>query len=131
MTSLLDTNVLIRHFTGNPPEMARRATAFLHAAGARELVLVDLVFAEVIFVLQRVYKQPRTDVANMARAVLGLRAVHCSDASVLHRSVELFEHGLDFTDAYLVAVAEADGVPESVSFDRGNPNSPTVQRIEP
>lgn len=28
MTSLLDTNVLVRHFTGAPAEQAQRATAF-------------------------------------------------------------------------------------------------------
>ena len=27
MTAFLDTNVLIRHLTGDPPEMAARATA--------------------------------------------------------------------------------------------------------
>ena len=32
MTSFVDTNVLIRHLTGDPPEMAARATAALAAA---------------------------------------------------------------------------------------------------
>src|SRR4051794_2207304 len=52
LTVLLDTNVVIRHLTGDPPEMARRATQFL-AANA-DLVLIDVVLAECVYVLQSV-----------------------------------------------------------------------------
>jgi hypothetical protein len=44
LTAFVDTNVLIRHLTGDPPEMATRATAVL-ASGER-LLLADLVLAE-------------------------------------------------------------------------------------
>jgi predicted nucleic acid-binding protein len=44
MTAFVDTNVLVRHVTGDPPDRARRATAYL--AGADRLFLVDLVVAE-------------------------------------------------------------------------------------
>jgi hypothetical protein len=46
----LDTNVLIRHLTGDPPEMARRATAQL--ASGEPLLLADLVLAECVYVLE-------------------------------------------------------------------------------
>ena len=36
-----------------------------------------------------------------------------------------------FTDAYLLATAEADGIPEIASFDRGLRNVPGVRRIGP
>ena len=48
MTAFVDTNVLVRHLTGDPPEHVRRATAFL--ARADELLLLDLVTAEIVFV---------------------------------------------------------------------------------
>src|SRR5215510_6800082 len=35
-------NVVIRHFTGDPPAQARRATAYLKAAPAGELTLLDV-----------------------------------------------------------------------------------------
>lgn len=131
MTVLLDTNVLVRHFTGDPPDLARRATAFLRAAGPKELVLVDLVAAELVFVLQSVYQQPRAGVARLLRAVLGLPAVRCDTTLLLHRAVELYEAGRDFTDAYLIATAEAQSIPEIVSFDRGMRSVPGVRRVEP
>jgi predicted nucleic acid-binding protein len=129
--ALLDTNVLVRHFTGAPPEQARRATAFLRAAAPGELLLLDLVAAELVFVLQKVYREPRASVARLLRAVLALPAVHSDHSLLLHRSVELFDAGRDFTDAYMIATAEAQGIHAIVTFDRGIRGFPDVRRIEP
>ena len=50
MSTFVDTNVLIRHLTGDPPDMAAAATRFL--AEADDLLVVDLVIAEVVYVLE-------------------------------------------------------------------------------
>jgi len=131
VTALLDTNVLVRHFTGEPVDQARRATAFLRSAAPRELLLVDLVAAELVYVLQSVYQQPRVTVARLLRATLALPAVRCDSASLLYPTIERYETGRDFTDVYLIAAAEARAIPAIVSFDRGIRTSPDVRRIEP
>ncbi len=131
MTKLLDTNVLVRYFTGEPEDQARRATTFLSSAAPRELLLVDLVAAELVFVLQSVYRQPRATVTRLLWAVLALPAVRCDSSALLHRTIQLYETGRDFTDAYLIATAEEEGIPTIVSFDRGIRNIPRVQRSEP
>lgn len=131
MTALLDTNILVRHFTGAPPEQARRVSAFLRAAAPDQLLLADLVVAELVFVLQSVYRQPRATVARLVRAVLALPALRCDHARLLSRTIELYEAGQDFTDDYLVATAEAQGIPTIVSFDRGIRSYPNVRRMEP
>jgi len=59
MRALLDTNILIRHLTGDPPAQAKRATAYLGAD--HELVLTDLVLAEMVYVLESFYEVPRTE----------------------------------------------------------------------
>jgi len=46
MRALRDTNILVGHLTGDPPGHARRATAFF--AGDNELILTDLVLAELV-----------------------------------------------------------------------------------
>jgi predicted nucleic acid-binding protein len=131
VTALLDTNVLVRHFTGAPEDQARRATAFLRAAAPGELLLLDLVAAELVFVLKSVYRQPRAKVARLLRAVLVLPAVRSDHARLLHRTIELFEGGRDFTDAYLIASAEALDIDAIVSFDRGIRDLADLRRIEP
>jgi predicted nucleic acid-binding protein len=64
----LDTNVLIRHLTGAPPTHARRATAFL--GRAEELLLPDLIVAEVVYVLESFYEVERARVAELVRAII-------------------------------------------------------------
>ncbi len=123
---ILDTNILVRYFTGEPEDQAKRATTFLSSAAPRELLLVDLVAAELVFVLQSVYRQPRAAVTRLLLAVLALPAVCCDSASLLHRTIQLYEGGRHFTDAYLSAMAEAESIATIVNFDRGIRNIPGV-----
>ena len=130
MTAFVDTNVLIRHLTGDPPELAARAARYL--AGADELLLPDLILAEVGYVLESFYEAPRTQVATTLRAVLAYPAIRVLDADLLQRAVEIYEiHRLDFADAYLVASAERTGIGVIASFDRSIDRVATVHREEP
>jgi predicted nucleic acid-binding protein len=131
VTTLLDTNVLIRHFTGDPPDQARRATAYLQGSSAGEFLLLDLITAEMVFVLQRRYLQPRDTIAGMLRSTLALPAVRCENEALLHRAIELYEAGAGWADAYLVATAEHRGKLDIASFDRGIPRVPDSRRVEP
>jgi predicted nucleic acid-binding protein len=130
VTAFLDTNVLIRHLTGDPPELAARATAAL--AGGEELLLADLVLAECVYVLESFYEVPRERVAELMRAAIALPAIKTVDGSSLLRALEVYEvYRLDFAEAYLVAQAEATGVGEVLSFDKTIDRVNTVTRREP
>lgn len=130
MTAFLDTNVLVRHLTGDPPDQATRATAYLRRAEA--LLLPDLILAEAAYVLESFYEAPRAQVAEALRAVLAFPAIRVVDAELLLRAVEVYDtHRLDIADAYLVASAERTGVGEVATFDRGIDRVPTVRRVEP
>jgi len=131
VTALLDTNVLIRHLTGDPAHQAQRATAYLSTAAPGVLILLDPVTAEIVYVLQKVYQQPRHAIGRLIRSALGLPAIRCDNAARLYRTVELFELGMDFVDAYVLATAEVENIPEIVSFDRGIRPTGSVRRIEP
>lgn len=130
MSAFVDTNVLVRHLTGEPPDMARAATEFLRATDT--LYLTDLIAAELVYVLQSVYDVTRPQIAATLRALLALRPVVTVDAPVLLRATEVFENdGLDFAEAYLVATAESTGVGAIASFDRSIDPIPSIRRIEP
>jgi predicted nucleic acid-binding protein len=130
VTAFVDTNILVRHLTGDPPAMARRATRYLEQADA--LLLPDLVLAEIAFVLESYYEAPRVVVAEALRAILAFPAIGVLDAELLARSIEVYEvHRLDFADAYLVACAERTGVGVIASFDRSIDRVGTVRREEP
>ena len=130
MTALVDTNILIRHLTGDPPEQASRASRYLKQA--EQLLLPDLILAEVAYVLESYYEVERSQVAEALRSILAFRAIRVVDAALLYRTVELYEvQRLDVADAYLVATAERTGVGVVASFDRGIDRVGTIRREEP
>lgn len=130
VTAFVDTNVLVRHLTGDPPSQAAKATALLQRAD--ELLLPDLILAEVAYVLESFYETPRNQVADTLRAVLAFPAIRVVDAELLLRATEVYDtHRLDFADAYLVASAERTGVMEIISFDRAIDRVRTVRRTDP
>ena len=130
MTSFVDTNVLVRHLTGDPPAMATRATAFL--ANEPELYLADLVVAETIYVLESFYKAPRKQIAEAMRSLVAMRSMVTVDPALLVRAIEVYEvERIDFAGAYLVACAESTGIRRVASFDRTLDRITTVERIEP
>ena len=129
MTAFVDTNVLVRHLTGDPPAQARRATRFLSTGGP--IVLLDLVAAELMYVLTSFYELPRAEAAGSLRDIVTSDEVLVDDEVLLLRAIEVFETTrLAFVDAYLVAAAERSGG-DVVSFDRGIDRVGTVRRIEP
>jgi predicted nucleic-acid-binding protein len=121
---------VIRHLTGDPPEMAARATAAL--AGDQDLLLTDLVLAECVYVLESFYEVERPRVADLMRSAIGLRTIKTVDPAALLRALEVYEiDRLDFAEAYLVAQAEATGVNAILSFDRSIDRIETVTRRQP
>lgn len=130
MTAFVDTNVLVRHLTGDPPDMATRATRYL--ARADELLLADLIAAETVYVLESFYDVPRSEVARLIRAILAFPAIRALDPALLLRALEVYETlHVDFAEAYLVASAEFAGVDDIASFDHDLDRVTTVNRIEP
>ncbi|HXR32015.1 MAG TPA: PIN domain-containing protein [Solirubrobacterales bacterium] len=129
LTVLLDTNVVIRHLTGDPPAMARRATRLLSTG--TELVLTDLVLVECVYVLESYYEVERGRVAELMRAALAVPTI-VSDSELLLRALEVYEvERLDFAEAYLVAAAEFTGVRSIASFDRAIDRVTSVERLVP
>jgi predicted nucleic acid-binding protein len=127
---LVDTNVLIRHLTGDPPAQARRATRFLEQS--EELVYTDVIVAETVSVLESFYSVPRHDVAGLMRAIVASPTIVVSDELLILRAIEVYEMDrLDFAEAYLVATAERHGIDAIASFDTAIDRVPTVRRVEP
>jgi len=130
VSAFVDSNVLIRHLTGDPQDLAVRATAFL--ADADELLLPDLIVAEVVYVLESFYEVPPEEVAPLVRSVVAYPSIRTLDSALLLRALEVYETTrIDFAEAYLVASAETAGVTDIASFDRDLDRVRSVNRIEP
>jgi predicted nucleic-acid-binding protein len=131
---IIDANVLLRHFTGQPTDQARRATSCLRKAPPRSLLLLDVQVAELVYVLERLYLTPRAEIATLLGAALGLAAVVVDDEPTLRRGLALYEQQrMHWADAYMISSAEGRGIASVVSFDRFDAKLKglTVSRREP
>ncbi len=130
MSAFVDTNVLVRHLVGDPPKMAARATAYLQRES--ELLVADLIVAEMIYVLESFYEVTRPEISEAMRALIVMESVNVVDAPLLLRAVEIYEYDrLDFAEAYLIASAESTGVMQVASFDRSIDRVKSITRVEP
>jgi predicted nucleic-acid-binding protein len=128
LIAYVDTNVLIRHLTGEPRGLSARATRILKSAD--RLILTDLVVAEAVYVLESFYERPRSEIAESVRALLALKSIAVMDHDLLLRALELYEHvRLDFAEGYLAAAAELSGIGRVASFDRSLDRVGTIERI--
>lgn len=130
MRAYVDTNILVRHLTADPPDVAARATRFL--AAGHDLLLADLIVAETVYVLESFYEAPREQVAEAMRSLIALDGIMVVDPAMLLRALEIYEvDRLDFAEAYLAANAESTSVGKVATFDRSVDRVKTIQRVEP
>jgi len=119
--AILDTSVLIRHLIGDDPAKATRVRALLARAarGELELLVPPVVLAELAWVLESYFRLARGEVAELLEAVLATPGLSVPDRPVLAEAVAAYrDHGVDFTDAWIAAVARAQGYTAVYTFDR-------------
>jgi len=128
LIAYVDTNIVVRHLTNDPPGQARSATAILE--NAERLILTDVVVAELVYVLESFYRQPRKTIVMSVQSLLALDPIAVADHDLLLRAIELYEHArLDFAETYLAAAAELSGVESVASFNRTLDRVDTIRRV--
>ena len=100
MAKLVDANVILRHLLRDVEEQSAQARIII-AGGA---FTTTEVLAEVVYVLQGVYKVPRGRIAEALTALLG--EVLTDHADVMEKALAIYAAGsLDFVDCVLIARA--------------------------
>lgn len=83
---------------------AEMADKVLEIIKESKVLVTTEVAAEVVFVMQKVYKATRADIRNMIFEFISISNVDVSEYSVLYKGLELFgENNLDFVDCLLCA----------------------------
>jgi predicted nucleic acid-binding protein len=130
---LVDTNVLVRFFTGQPADMATRARRLVERADHGDMILVVLpvIVAETFYTLESYYELARSDVAAKLIEFLQSRGIESVELPrVLHALTLCRDSKAHFADAYLAASALELNFPVA-SFDRDFDKFKGVQRIGP
>lgn len=127
---IIDTNLLFRYFLRDDPQKADSVERLLKKKRKR-LLIPDIVFAELVWVLGSVYKQKRETIAVAISGLLSLKEVKINH-EIISKSLDIFRSTkVDWIDAYIAAIAEIEGYKGVYSFDRDFDKIPGVRRLEP
>lgn len=123
MTALLDTSVVVRYLTGDPPGMAARAARIVD--GVPGLALTDVVIAEVAYVLSAGYRTPRSAIVDALVALVQKRniATLSLDKGTVIQALLMCRpsNRVSFADAMIWASARSAGAEAVYSFDERFP----------
>ena len=130
----IDTNIFIRHFTYDDPELSPPATAVLARVeqGAEVVVTSPVVIFEVVLTLERQYKLPKHDVAELVLPFVRLRNLRLEHKRVFREAFELhIAHPIGFAGAYGAAYMRPLGSSEVYTFDEDFDKIPGITRVDP
>lgn len=132
---LLDTNVLLRHFTGDHEVQSPRASALIKRIGDGELQaqISNQVIFEAAFTLQKVYRVPRERIVEALKEVLDLDGLVLNGKDRWPPVFDLFTSSprLSFVDCYHVVYMQRYELNEILTWDREFDRVAGITRIEP
>jgi predicted nucleic acid-binding protein len=98
----------VRYLVADDPDLHRKSVAILEPIrrGERSAVLRESSFAEIAFVLRRVYQMNKPDLVTLLSRVLDMRGLRGDDLRTMRAALELFaKNSVSIVDAMLVAHA--------------------------
>jgi len=115
----LDTNVIVRFLMKDDADQAALATkVFAELTSAAPGFVCREVLVELVWVLQKIYRLPRSDIADAIEALLGAREIVVESADKVAVAVDrLRKGGAGFADQMIVLAGQAAGCQATVTFD--------------
>lgn len=129
----LDTNILLRHLLQDHPEQSPKATACLARIERGELRArtADTVVFEVVFTLQRHYRQSKAKIREVLLPLIELPGIVLPGKRRFRKAFDLFvDLNLPFADAYHAVLMERLKLAEVITFDIDFDRIPGIKRVE-
>jgi len=117
---LLDTNVVLRFLTRDNEEYFLKSVAIFQdiEEGKIEAMLMDFIVAEIVYVLHRIYKHSKKEIATTLKKLLLYEHLYTENKLITFEALEIYaEKNIDFADAVLCAKQRLEGF-EIISFDK-------------
>jgi len=119
MVYLIDTNVIIRFLVGDHPKHLEIVTEIFRKieSGEYEVEILESVIMEVLFVLVKFYKLPKSEVIEDLKKIIAFRGV-VGDKVLLIETLNIVDNkNIDFVDALICAKSKLQGYGK-LSFDK-------------
>lgn len=130
----IDANVILRYLTNDVPDQAKQAEELLKRveAGTEDVFLPDIILADIIWILDGYYKQPREDIREWITAVLSLQGLAFSDKDMALNALDIYvDNKIDWSDAFTASQMLKQGITEIYSFDKHFNRIDGIGKIEP
>jgi predicted nucleic-acid-binding protein len=116
----LDTNVIVRFLMKDDAEQAALAnTVFAELTAVAPGFVCREVLVELVWVLQKIYRLPRTDIADAVEGLLGAREIVVESADQVAVAVDrLRKGGAGFADQMIALAGQGAGCGKTITFDR-------------
>ncbi|MCC6002272.1 MAG: type II toxin-antitoxin system VapC family toxin [Pararhodobacter sp.] len=116
----LDTNVIVRFLMKDDAEQAALATeVFAEFTTAAPGFVCREVLVELVWVLQKIYRLPRTDISDAIEGLLGARELVMEAADRVAIAVDRYRKGgPGFADQMIALAGQGAGCQATVTFDR-------------
>ena len=117
--SLIDANVILRYLLRDNEDLYAEAEGVFNEVmeGKAKILILESVVAEVVYVLQRIYKVGREEISEILRELIELRGVKVHNKGHILKALEIFSNrNLDFVDCLLCAYGKENKV---ITFDKG------------
>ncbi|MEI6287053.1 MAG: PIN domain-containing protein [Bacillota bacterium] len=131
---LIDTNLVIRFLSNDPPVQAEKVERFINDAcsNGEQLFLHDVCIAETVWVLEKVYKTTRPNIVALLRDFFALPCITCVEPKLIDAALNAYaNNNVDWIDAWLAAYSELHDNGEIFSFDRDFDKLTGIKRYEP
>ena len=113
---LIDTNIILRFLLKDNLELWAQAEAIINSGD--DLLILDSVMAEVIYVLKKLYNVPKEKIADCLLQLCNLGHIKTEHADVTLYAIKQYGIlSLDFVDILLYAYHVNQGI-EVLSFDK-------------
>jgi len=97
---IIDANIVLRYLLNDNETLSAEATEILES---REVVLLTEVCAEIVYVLEKVYKVPRQLINNSITPILEFPNIS-SNKKIIARALHFYTtENVDFVDSILIA----------------------------
>jgi len=77
MVALIDSNIIVRFLVGDHEEHLVESTKIMESIESRriEVEILDTVIMEILFVMIKFYKLPKSDVVNDLKSILAMEGI--------------------------------------------------------
>ncbi|MDP3732967.1 MAG: PIN domain-containing protein [Candidatus Daviesbacteria bacterium] len=130
MAKLIDTNLIIRFLIKDDPDQFEAAQK-LFSSLEENLILPDMVLAEIVWTLHSVYKLTKQEIIEKLLKLLELKNFTANFQLLTNSLLINRNYNVSFVDAYLIAFCEQNKLEGIYSFDKGLDKIKSVKRFKP